>query len=491
MKKPIILINKVFFLVVMLLLTFSTNAVAIDHCENHEWGDWEISEEATCSKDGKKERFCIYCSAYEEEIIKATSHEWYEDEIYNDATCTENGIIKFSCLSCGATKEEILKATGHIWGNWQYYDMNNEREYSSESEVPCSGGYKYKYCENCDGHINEKILKKECNFVSKISSKGKISTPKCQKCNSTKWKSSKKFNKLLDEDSCVIELTTSDTDSKFLVTGKTRKPKVTVCAYAYDNGKFVGSFDIPKEYYKVSYSGTGRKTGTYTATVKFSGIYSGTMKLKYKVSSSPLRTTKKTILTGVNYNLKIYTGDAKIKWKSSDKKIAEVTSKGVVVSKKPGKVTITATYKGKKYKAAITVKRTPPDYGSVLYDYNTRNNYFIVKIKNNSHKTMTILRNTTNVKDADYKKFDRKITPLKAYTIKPGELKTVKFKVKGDLTWYDVTDFTLYFNFKLDGKKYNAKTNWNKVTKYKKGSKWVNSYSDYDWYQFDFRNVAF
>jgi len=46
----------------------------------------------------------------------------------------------------------------------------------------------------------------------------------------------------------------------------------------------------------------------------------------------------------------------KIKWSTSNKKIATVSKKGKVRAKKKGKVVITATYKKKKYKCAITLK---------------------------------------------------------------------------------------------------------------------------------------
>lgn len=188
-------------------------------------------------------------------------------------------------------------------------------------------------------------------------------------------------------------------------------------------------------------------------------------------------------------SLKYIPEGAKVTWKTSNKKVATVSSSGKVTAKGLGKTTISAKYKGVTYKATINVTYMKPSYGSILYDYDTRNNYFIVKIKNNSSKTMTVLSGTTVVKDADYKSYDRKINLSKSYTIKPGKMKTIKFKVKGSTTWYDVTDFTLYYYFKVDGKKYYAKTNWADVSKYKSGSKWKNSYTDIHWFE-DFRMEA-
>lgn len=53
--------------------------------------------------------------------------------------------------------------------------------------------------------------------------------------------------------------------------------------------------------------------------------------------------------------LKVKNGTGKIKWSSSNKKVATVTSSGVVKLIKPGKVTITAVQNGKKMNCKVTV----------------------------------------------------------------------------------------------------------------------------------------
>ena len=124
-----------------------------------------------------------------------------------------------------------------------------------------------------------------------------------------------------------------------------------------------------------------------------------------------------------------------------------------------------------------------PDFAAILYSYNTRSNYFTLKIKNNSKKSIIIQKGTTKVIDCDYKSFDRKVTLSKSQTIKPGQTKTIKFKVKGSTTWRHVNDFTLYYYFKLDGKKYYAKADVLNTSKYKKGSSWKNTYAKKTWYE--------
>lgn len=78
-------------------------------------------------------------------------------------------------------------------------------------------------------------------------------------------------------------------------------------------------------------------------------------KSKIKLSSSKVTVValKTTQLTLKNGTKKIKSG---VKWSSSNKKIATVNGKGLVTAKTPGKVKITATYKGKKYVCNVTVK---------------------------------------------------------------------------------------------------------------------------------------
>ncbi|MCR5103331.1 MAG: Ig-like domain-containing protein, partial [Eubacterium sp.] len=78
-------------------------------------------------------------------------------------------------------------------------------------------------------------------------------------------------------------------------------------------------------------------------------------KSKIKLSSSKVTVValKTTQLTLKNGTKKIKSG---VKWSSSNKKIATVNRKGLVTAKTPGKVKITATYKGKKYVCNVTVK---------------------------------------------------------------------------------------------------------------------------------------
>jgi hypothetical protein len=70
-----------------------------------------------------------------------------------------------------------------------------------------------------------------------------------------------------------------------------------------------------------------------------------------KISKSKL-----TVNVGKTYTLKITGTTRAIKWTSSNKTVATVSTKGKITAKKAGTATITATVNKKPYKCAVTVK---------------------------------------------------------------------------------------------------------------------------------------
>lgn len=69
----------------------------------------------------------------------------------------------------------------------------------------------------------------------------------------------------------------------------------------------------------------------------------------------------KTMYVGDTYKIKLKNASSKVKWKTSKKSVVSISKKKgktiTLKTKKPGKATITATYKGRKYKCKVTVKK--------------------------------------------------------------------------------------------------------------------------------------
>ena len=103
----------------------------------------------------------------------------------------------------------------------------------------------------------------------------------------------------------------------------------------------------------------GKKVGTCVISTWWNSKLYG-VKINVKAAPKKVSISKKklTLKVGKKTTLKLKNANAsKVKWSSSNKKVATV-SKGVIKAKKVGKATITATYKKKKYKCTVTVKKS-------------------------------------------------------------------------------------------------------------------------------------
>lgn len=97
----------------------------------------------------------------------------------------------------------------------------------------------------------------------------------------------------------------------------------------------------------------GKKTRTLNLTVK-----DPTIPTKLMITASGPLTGKKGETVQLDVTMLPDDANSAIKWKSSNKKVATVSSTGLVTFKKPGKATITATAVRGKKKAKVKVKVT-------------------------------------------------------------------------------------------------------------------------------------
>ena len=98
---------------------------------------------------------------------------------------------------------------------------------------------------------------------------------------------------------------------------------------------------------------TAKKKGTATITAK---VGSKKYKCKITVKSAEINKKSITLYRGNSYTLKVLGATQKVKWYSSNKTVATVSSKGKVTAKRAGTTIITAKVGKKKYKCKVTVK---------------------------------------------------------------------------------------------------------------------------------------
>ena len=281
------------------------------------WDDGVIKKEATCTEDGEKIYTCQnkHCGKTKTETIKATGHNYDEGKITKEATCTEDGEKTYTCTKCGAAKTEVIKATGHKYGDWVT---------ASDATV----------------------------FAPAVQKRT------CTACGNTETRNSgTTLQPTIKVNATTVPLKVKQKTSAFKVTGLAAGDSVQ--SYRSSNTKI----------FTVSKSGVlkaGKKTGKATLTITLaSGLQKKvTVKVQKKtVTTSKITGLQKKVMLkkGAKLSLKPsmtpITSTQKFTYKSSNKKIATVSSKGVIKAKKAGKAKITVKSGKKKFTVTVTVTK--------------------------------------------------------------------------------------------------------------------------------------
>ena len=134
----------------MIAFLLSLMAVALVSCGKHEhsFGEWKTVTEASCDKEGKRERTCK-CGEKETEIIPKVSHS-YEYEITKKATYTERGERVGICSICGDKKTESIDCLKSDWEPVAVKDKFGDATGEVNVCATFSGTYRY-YSENSSG----------------------------------------------------------------------------------------------------------------------------------------------------------------------------------------------------------------------------------------------------------------------------------------------------------------------------------------------------
>lgn len=81
--------------------------------EGHDFDEWEVTTEPTCTEAGEKTRVCKVCEFTETEEIEALGHDYVAGEPVAP-TCEEDGYCVYTCSVCGDSYEDdFVDALGH------------------------------------------------------------------------------------------------------------------------------------------------------------------------------------------------------------------------------------------------------------------------------------------------------------------------------------------------------------------------------------------
>ena len=116
-------------------------------CKVHKFGEWTITEEASCTKDGEKVRVCSLCNKTETETIPATGHTEVIDKAVA-ATCTKTGLTEGKhCSVCNAVikAQEVVPAKGHKYVDTVVKPTYTAKGYTLHKCSVCGTSYKDTY----------------------------------------------------------------------------------------------------------------------------------------------------------------------------------------------------------------------------------------------------------------------------------------------------------------------------------------------------------
>ena len=98
--------------------TSSSRSSSSSSAHQHEWTDWIVVNEATCTTYGMKKRECTICGQIQTDSIPAYGHDFGEMTYSIEPTCTSSGIGQRECSRCHETISEVIPARGHDWNEW-------------------------------------------------------------------------------------------------------------------------------------------------------------------------------------------------------------------------------------------------------------------------------------------------------------------------------------------------------------------------------------
>lgn len=371
---------------------------AVVKATGHSWDSGKVTEAATCKKEGTKTYTCSICGDTKTEAIPKKEHSFDEGKVTKKATCTEDGLKVYTCKNCGETKEEILKATGH-----QHTEVRNEKKATCK-EKGYSGDI---YCADCGELIKKGSATEKADHNWQLTKEEKVTCEKdgsktytCADCGETKtemiqstghrfsdWQTVKEndvFSDAVQKRTCSIcskeetrtisgkikatmsvnatslKLKRRQSTNRFVVTGLAKGDYIS--SWTSSNKKIVTVSGRSNGTCTIK---AGNKTGKAKITITLASglkkVINVTVQKKAVTCTAIKNVSKKlTLNRKKSYQLKPVispiTCTSKVKYKTSNKKVVKVTSKGKITAVKKGKAKITVMVGKKKFVCTVTIK---------------------------------------------------------------------------------------------------------------------------------------
>lgn len=366
----------------------------------HTWDNGVITKEATETEEGIKTYTCKTCGETKTEKIPVASHHWDQGTITKKATCTENGEKTYHCTDegCDKTWIETIPATGH-----QHTELRNEKKATCTEE-----GYTGDtYCTDCGELIKKGSVTEKANHNWQLTKEEKATCEKdgsktytCADCKETKtetipatghkfgdWQTvttqsvftggvqkricnvcgkeetrnvGNQLKATIKTNASSLKLKRKQATKKFVVSGLAAGDSVK--SWTSSNQKIVKVFGSRNGACTIK---AGNKTGKAKITITLESGLKKTINItvqKSAVACTSIKNVPKklTLNRKKSYQLKPVispiTCTSKAKYKTSNKKIVKVTSRGKITAVKKGKAKITVMVGKKKFVCTVTIK---------------------------------------------------------------------------------------------------------------------------------------
>ena len=290
---------------------------------------WQMvtKTEPTCTEDAQYVMECkihnhtYSYSSYYEEKGKAYGHAFSTWKVTKEATCASEGSEERTCARCKEVEKRTIPATGeHSYDSWK----------TTRESTVLNMGQQERICSVCKKKETKSIAKLKATISLNVSGTIPLKTkqtftPKVTMGKGDKvasWKSSNKKVVSVGRNGKI----------KGLKAGKTATITVQL-----------------QSGLKKSFKVKVQKKNVATKSLKVVNVSTGK-----KVSSKVSLKRKQTLKLAATVSP--ITSKEKVKYSSSNKKVASVSAKGVIKAKKKGKATITVKSGKKTYKIKVTVK---------------------------------------------------------------------------------------------------------------------------------------
>lgn len=338
---------------------------ATDKVHSHSWVTKNVVKDATCTAAGSKVENCASCDATRTVPIPAKGHTVVKDAAVAPTVFADGKTEGSHCSVCGTVIEKqntIAKVPGTIYLTASSLKMKTGQSTTAFKATGFSEG-DYVTAVTSNKPRTVKVTNVNKNGTFKLTAGKKKGSAVVTVTLASKKTAS--FKVTVQKATVKTTKITTTTKSLTLAKGATYKKLASSIAVTPVTSKEKVTYSSSnKKVATVSSKGVikAKKAGTAKITVK-----SGSKKVVVTVKVTGVKTTKlsgvpaiKKIAKGKSFKIKAAATpkntDEKITFKSSNKKVATVTSKGVVKGLKKGTATITVQSGSKKMTCKVTVK---------------------------------------------------------------------------------------------------------------------------------------